>query len=103
MNTNPTGNFAGDRLATGHREHSFHGRGIGWMVGGEPATDGTSSQRSGGRRQRVGVGGVEFGRQPIEQIVVVGEEIGLARQHLDQVSARRFDQTGQEIESDAIA
>lgn len=68
FDTPPTRQFAGNRLATGNRQHPFDAGSIGWVpVEGQPASNRTSSEHRLCGSELFGICGFEISRQIVEK------------------------------------
>ena len=103
LDTIPTRNFAGNRLPSSHRQDALDRRRIGRMFGGEPRPDRASGQWKRSGCDRKGVRRVECSGEGVEQRVVVGHEIGLTRDDLDQVATGDFDEEWEYFVTNPIA
>ena len=103
LDTIPTRNFAGDRLTPRHGEYTLDRRSIGRMIGGEPRSDRASGHGQWRSRDRAGIGRIERSGEGVEQGIVIGDEVGLAAEDLDDVTAGDIDQKWQDLMTNSIA
>lgn len=69
----------------------------------EPATHRSTRERDGGVGECSGIGRIDLGAQPIEEVSLGFEQIGLANEYGNQVSARSSTQHRQQFETDSVA
>ncbi len=78
--------LTGSTLAASDREHAFHRGAVRRVFSRQPGTNGSARQRRRGRREGLGIGGIESRCECIEQIGIGTPELGLAGQHGHQIA-----------------
>jgi hypothetical protein len=66
-------------------------------IAAQPPADRAARERHGCRGDRPGVGGVEHGRQFVEQVGLVAQQVGLAGEHGDEIAACRVTRSHQRL------